>query len=41
LQFLAESLAFFHREPLKFLIALFQALALLRWHLLPFLPALA
>jgi hypothetical protein len=41
LQFLTEALAFFYRKALKFLIALFQALALLRWHLLPFLPALA
>jgi hypothetical protein len=34
-------LAFFHGEALKFLVALFKALALLRWHLLPLVPALA
>jgi hypothetical protein len=34
-------LAFFEKEALKFLIALFEALPLLWWQLLPFLPALA
>jgi len=40
-QFLAQPLAFFEREALKFLVALFEALSLLGWQLLPLLPALA
>jgi hypothetical protein len=34
-------LAFFGREALKFLVALFETLSLLWWQLLPLLPALA
>jgi hypothetical protein len=40
-QFLAEPLAFFERETLKFLVALFQTLPLLWWQLLPLMPAFA
>jgi hypothetical protein len=32
-------LAFFEREALKFLVALLETLPLLRWQLLPLLPA--
>jgi hypothetical protein len=34
-------LAFFDGETLKFLVALLETLPLLRWQLLPLLPALA